>query len=37
MQKELKDFVSSYVAVVGAAFLAVSFIAFVSIPYHLVS
>jgi len=37
MNKELNEFVTRYVAVVGAAFLAVSFVAFVSIPFHLAS
>jgi len=37
MNKDLHEFVTRYIAVVGAALLSVSFIAFVSIPYHLVS
>lgn len=37
MNSDLNEFVTRYIAVVGAAFMAVSFVAFVSIPYHLVS
>jgi len=37
MNNDLNQFVTRYIAIVGAAFLAVSFVAFVSIPYHLVS
>lgn len=37
MNHHLNEFVTRYIAVVGATFMAVSFVAFVSIPYHLVS
>lgn len=35
MKSELKEFVTKYLAIVGGTFLAVSFVAFVSIPYTL--
>lgn len=35
MKTELKQFVAKYLAIVGGTFLAVSFVAFVSIPYTL--
>lgn len=37
MNRDLNEFVTHYIAVVGPAFMVVSFVAFVSIPYHLVS
>lgn len=35
MKTELKEFIAKYLAIVGGTFLAVSFVAFVSIPYTL--
>ena len=35
MKPELKEFVTKYLTIVGGTFLAVSFVAFVSIPYTL--
>jgi len=35
MKSELKEFVTKYLTIVGGIFLAISFVAFVSIPYTL--
>lgn len=35
MNSELKEFVTRYLAIVSGTFLAVSFVAFASIPYTL--
>jgi len=35
MKSELNQFISKYISIAGAAFMAVTFVAFVTIPYNL--